>query len=74
MLAYRRGENPARFVTNLSVDDVRSIEDRSGGEEPKTAEGKGDDDDKGGDKGDDDDDGGVGSRLICAGGVCCERA
>ena len=48
VLAYRRGENPARFVTNLSADDVRSIEDRSGGEEPKTAEGKGDDDDKGG--------------------------
>ena len=47
-LTYRRGENPARFVTNLSADDVRSIEDRSGGEEPKTAEGKGDDDDKGG--------------------------
>ena len=69
VLAYRRGENPARFVTNLSADDVRSIEDRSGGEEPKTAEGKGDDDDKGGDKGDDDDDGGVGSRLICVGNV-----
>ena len=52
VLAYRRGENPARFVTNLSADDVRSIEDRSGGEEPKPAEGKGDDDDKGGgDKG-----------------------
>ena len=47
-LTYRRGEAPARFVTNLSADDVRSIEDRSGGEEPKTAEGKGDDDDKGG--------------------------
>ena len=69
VLAYRRGENPARFVTNLSADDVRSIEDRSGGEEPKPAEGKGDDDDKGGDKGDDDDDGGVGSRLICVGNV-----
>ena len=50
-LTYRRGEAPARFVTNLSADDVRSIEDRSGGEEPKTAEGKGDDDDKGGGKG-----------------------
>ena len=59
VLAYRRGENPARFVTNLSADDVRSIEDRSGGEEPKPAEGKGDDDD----------DGGVGSRLICVGNV-----
>ena len=69
VLAYRRGENPARFVTTLSADDVRSIEDRSGGEEPKPAEGKGDDDDKGGDKGDDDDDGGVGSRLICVGNV-----
>ena len=70
VLAYhRRGEAPARFATNLSADDVRSIEDRSGGEEPKTAEGKGDDDDKGGDKGDDDDDDGVGSRLICVGNV-----
>ena len=74
VLAYRRGENPARFVTNLSADDVRSIEDRSGGEEPKTTEGKGDDDDKGGggkggDKGDDDDDGGVGSRAVCVSNV-----
>ena len=65
-----------RIFTTLPVvpvqraaDDVRSIEARSGGEEPKTAEGKGDDDDKGGDKGDDDDDGGVGSRLICVGNV-----
>ena len=75
VLAYRRGENPARFVTNLSADDVRSIEDRSGGEEPKTAEGKGDDDDKGGGGGGkgggrgDDGGGGVGSRLICVGNV-----
>ena len=49
---------------------MRSIEDRSGGEEPKTAEGKGDDDDKGGDKGDDDDDdGGAVPRVVCASNV-----
>ena len=67
-LTYRRGENPARFVTNLSADDVRSIEDRSGGED-KGGGGKGGDDDKGGDKGDDDDDGGVGSRRVCVANV-----